>query len=340
MGFVLLLLLVEITDKIKYYFQYGPATWLMVKYFLVKLPGYLTYAIPLSILIGGMLSLLMMGRHSELVAMQANGVDALAIARPVLLSGLAASAMMFVAGETVIPWSNRYSEYIQDVEIVGQADRTFVKNEEIWMRSLNSITHVRKFSKKDKTMDRVTVVLWDDDYNFTQRLCADKAKWWDNGWIFFGVNRTRRMPDGKMAVDVVPSMPGPLDRKPEDFGVVERVAKEMNLGQLSDYIEKITEEGQQPTRYLVDWHNKIAFPLVCLVMSGLSVPFAIKAGPRAGGVGIGIAISTVVAFGYWVVHTIFIGLGHIGVIPPIAAAWAANVLFGLIAGILLLGSGT
>ena len=113
-------LLVELTDKMKYYFQYNPSGWLMMKYFLVKLPGYLFFAIPLGILMGGMLSLLLMARHSEIIAMQANGIDALSVARPVLLIGSAASLIMFVANETIIPWSNSYSEHIQNVEIAGK----------------------------------------------------------------------------------------------------------------------------------------------------------------------------------------------------------------------------
>ncbi|MBI5249676.1 MAG: LptF/LptG family permease, partial [Desulfomonile tiedjei] len=91
LGFVLVSLLVEATDKIKFYFEHNPSGWLMAKYFLVKLPGYLFFTVPLGILMGGMLSLLMMARHSEIIAMQANGIDALSIARPVATIGLVAA---------------------------------------------------------------------------------------------------------------------------------------------------------------------------------------------------------------------------------------------------------
>jgi lipopolysaccharide export system permease protein len=114
----------------------------------------------------------------------------------------------------------------------------------------------------------------------------------------------------------------------------------MNLSQLGDYIDRIDREGQAPTRYLVDWHDKIAFPLVCLLMAALSVPFAVQVNPRGGGVAVGLALSVVVAFSFWILHTMFIALGHGGYIPPIAAAWAANVIFGLAATILLLQAGT
>jgi lipopolysaccharide export system permease protein len=75
-------------------------------------------------------------------------------------------------------------------------------------------------------------------------------------------------------------------------------------------------------------------------MAGLSVPFAIKVSPRGGGVALGLAISIAVAFSFWIVHTMFMALGHGGYIPPLAAAWAANVIFGLTATILVLQSGT
>ncbi|MEW6530376.1 MAG: LPS export ABC transporter permease LptG [Thermodesulfobacteriota bacterium] len=339
-GFVLVFLLIEITDKIKYYFEFNPPGWLMLKYFLVKIPGYLFYVIPLGILLGGMLSLFLMARHSEVIAMQANGIDALAIARPVLMIGVVGSLVLFAANETVIPWSNRYSEYIQDVEIAKKQDRTFFKKDQIWMRSPGSITHIRNFSGADQTLEHVTVVQWDDDYTFKERLYADKAKWWKDRWIFYGVNITRKTADGRFEVETVPSMVGPLDKPPADFGRVERLAKEMNLVQLGSYIDKLAAEGHSPTRYLVDWHDKIAFPWVCLIMAALGVPFAVRASPRAGGVALGLTISVAVAFCYWIGHTFFIALGHGGYIPPIIAAWGANVIFGLSAAILLLHAGT
>jgi len=333
-------LLVELTDKMKYYFQYNPSGWLMIKYFLVKLPGYLFFAIPLGILMGGMLSLLLMARHSEIIAMQANGIDALNIARPVLLIGLVASLVMFVVNETVIPWSNSESERIQNEEIAGKTDRAFFKKDQIWMRSPDSITHIRKFDNSKQTLEHVSIIRWDGNYNFTERIFADKAKWWHNHWVFYGVNRTIRGSSGGFQVESLPSVVAPLMKSPEDFDRVEKVAKEMNLTQLGAYIDKLAEEGQAPSRYLVDWHDKISFPLVCLIMAALSVPFAVRVNPRGGGMAVGLALSLIVAFSYWIVHTMFIALGHGAYIQPIMAAWAANLIFGLTATILLLQAGT
>lgn len=337
---MLVSLLVEMTDKIKLYFEHNPSGWVMAKYFLVKLPGYLFFTVPLAILMGGMLSLLIMARNSEIIAMQANGIDALSIARPVVIIGLVSSLIMFVMNETVIPWSNAYSEYIQNIEIARKSDATLFKQDQIWMRSADSVTVVKKFEKSNNTLERINQVRWDGNYNFTERVYADKAKWWKDHWVFYGVNRTLRTADGKFEVQCIPAMTGMLTKHPEDFERVEKIAKEMNLTQLGEYIDKLIEEGQSPTRYLVDWHDKIAFPLVCLIMAALSVPFAVKVNPRGGGVAIGLGLSLVVAFSYWVAHTLFIALGHAGYIPPVMAAWGANFIFGLTAMILILHAET
>ena len=133
---------------------------------------------------------------------------------------------------------------------------------------------------------------------------------------------------------------GELSKPIEELERVETLAKEMNLIQLGTHIDKLIQEGQAPTRYLVDWHDKIAFPLACLIMAALSVPFAVKASPRGGGLAVGLGMSLVIAFSYWIVHSLFIALGHGAYIPPVAAAWAPNVVFGLSAVVLLLQAGT
>jgi len=340
-GFVMMLLLIDITDKIKYYFQYNPPGSLMLKYFIVKLPGYLFFGIPLGILLAGIVSLLVLARHSELIAMQANGIDAIHIAKPVLSVGLVASFAMFLANESIIPWSNRYSEYVQNVEIAGKADTTYFKKDQIWMRTLDSIIHVENFHKADQSLEKITIIRWNPSYEFSERLYADKAKWWKDHWMLYGVNRTTRAAhDNKVIVETLPALELKLTKTPEDFQRVEVATREMNISQLGDYIDKLSEEGQSPQRYLVDWHAKIAFPIVCLIMSALSVPLAIRTSPRGGGIGIGLGISLVIAFGYWIAHTMFISLGHAGYIPPIAAAWGANIIFGLAAGVMLLQVGT
>ncbi len=339
-GFIMMFLLIEAPDKIKNYFQYNPPAWLMVKYFLCKTPGYLFYVVPLGTLISAMLTLFMMARNSEIIAMQANGVDAMDVARPLIVVGVVGTVGMFILNETIIPWSNRRSEEIEKVEIAKKEDKTFYKGAQIWFRTPEMVTHVDRFIPETNSLENITVIQVDKDYNFVQRIHAAKARWWDKEWIFYGVNRTRRTPGGKFVVDTLASMDGPLNKPPSDFNRTKHLTIEMNLWALSDYIKKLEQEGHPTHRYLVDWHDKIAFPFVCLIMAIISVPFSLKVNPRGGGAAIGLGLAIVIAFGYWVAHTLFIALGHGAYLSPLVSAWATNVIFGLIAFMFLLQAGT
>jgi lipopolysaccharide export LptBFGC system permease protein LptF len=92
--------------------------------------------------------------------------------------------------------------------------------------------------------------------------------------------------------------------------------------------------GANVVPYLVELQRKIAFPLVTLVMTLLAVPFAITTGRRGALYGIGIGI--VLAIVYFIVMSLFVALGKGGILAPMLAAWAPNLLFGAAAVYLVL----
>jgi lipopolysaccharide export LptBFGC system permease protein LptF len=61
-------------------------------------------------------------------------------------------------------------------------------------------------------------------------------------------------------------------------------------------------------------------------MTLLAVPFAVTTGRRGALYGIGIGI--VLAMVYWIALSLFGALGAGGVLDPLLAAWAPNILFG------------
>ena len=61
-------------------------------------------------------------------------------------------------------------------------------------------------------------------------------------------------------------------------------------------------------------------------MTLLAVPFAVTTGRRGAMYGVGVGI--VLAIVYWMALSVFGALGAGGVLPPVLAAWAPNILFG------------
>jgi lipopolysaccharide export system permease protein len=73
---------------------------------------------------------------------------------------------------------------------------------------------------------------------------------------------------------------------------------------------------------------KIAFPLInfVVVLIGASLSTRI----RRGGMAIGFGVSLLISFVYYCALRAGQSLGHGGALPPLLAAWSANLIFGAI----------
>jgi lipopolysaccharide export LptBFGC system permease protein LptF len=73
-------------------------------------------------------------------------------------------------------------------------------------------------------------------------------------------------------------------------------------------------------------------------MTLIAVPFAVMTGRR--GALYGISVGIVLAVVYWITINGFSAVGSAGMLPPLLAAWAPNLLFGAGAAYLLLTART
>ena len=108
----------------------------------------------------------------------------------------------------------------------------------------------------------------------------------------------------------------------------------MTYNELRHYIGELRAGGYDVGRETVWLYRKLAFPFVTLVMALIAIPFAITTGRQGAmyGIGIGVALAVV----YWTMATVFTAIGSGGLLTPVLAAWAPNLLFSAGAAYLLL----
>ena len=105
-----------------------------------------------------------------------------------------------------------------------------------------------------------------------------------------------------------------------------RESSKLTYLELKDYINYLQKSGYNATELQVELYKKISFPVSCVVMSLLGVPFSFSMGRK--GAFFGITASIVIAMAYWGVFNAFEQLGAYGILVPTLAAWAPNILFG------------
>src|SRR5580704_10944971 len=91
--------------------------------------------------------------------------------------------------------------------------------------------------------------------------------------------------------------------------------------------------GPDAKRFLIELHNRFAFPAACLVLMLVGVPLGVAS--RRGGKSSGFVFTILLVFVYYFLSATGTELGHENKLPAFLAVWSANLLFA-VAGTFLL----
>ena len=116
-----------------------------------------------------------------------------------------------------------------------------------------------------------------------------------------------------------------LIEEPNYFEKELRESSKMTYSELKDYILGLQLAGFEVDHLKTELYKKTSFPLVSFIMSILSVPFAFSIGKK--GALYGIAMGVVLGIVYWGAFGLFGLLGSSGLLSPLLAAYAPNLIF-------------
>ena len=175
-------------------------------------------------------------------------------------------------------------------------------------------------------MDGMLLLEIDKDFRVVSRLDARKARWTPDGWQITGGTMRRVDGENRVRTESFDSRLVTLPEHIDDFTQIQKLPEAMSFLELRAYVGKLQESGHQVAKYVVQLYSKLSFPLVHLIMALVAIPFAL-ASPRSGGRAVGIGIAIVIAVGYWMVHSMALAFAQADLLPPVLAAWTANIVF-------------
>ncbi|MFH1027664.1 MAG: LPS export ABC transporter permease LptG [Pseudomonadota bacterium] len=328
-SFVAIYLVLDMMDKIPRYLRAGGAISDIAAFFLNKMPEMVGQTAAFSTLMATLLTLGLLSRSSEITAMRSCGISLLRISLPMLMLGLVASVLLLVNAEMLVPKSYERMDYIERVRIKKQGVNAVFKLNNIWFRNDSMIIQARAFDPQKRMLKGVTVWTMDDSLTPVSRIDADRAEFKDGLWTL----RQLQVKDFSVGTGyratVVPSMEVALNLKVDDLKVLDNNADNLSYRKLREYAENLQRGGYQAFRYMTMMHSKISSPFAAFVMVVLGIPFAMR-NSRSGGVALGIGASVGIGFGYFVINAVLLSYGRSGVLPAVAAAWGANVIFCLV----------
>jgi LPS export ABC transporter permease LptG len=310
----------------------------MAEFFYYKTPEFVFFIIPLTVLIAVMVTIGIMTKNSELVVMQACGISLYRVAIPLVILAIAASGSMFLLQDRILPYSNRRAQALRHV-IRGGTPRTFdVVNRKWLVARSGSIYNYTFYDQRRHELNGLSIYDFDRTRSDLVRRVyvgfaghvPDSQQTWRSrdGWV-------REFAQGTDLKAFVTFPSRDLTLEPPDYFATESEEPDrMTYGQLKKYIADLSASGVNVVPQTVALHRKLSFPMVTLIMTLIAVPFAVTTGKR--GALYGIAVGIVLAVVYWIAINAFSAVGSAGMMPPLLAAWAPNLIFGAGAAYLLL----
>ncbi|HEY7541873.1 MAG TPA: LPS export ABC transporter permease LptG [Methylomirabilota bacterium] len=321
-----LFIVVDLVKTLDKYLRVKPPLWYILEHFAYRLPAALHDGLPVVMLVATIFLFLTLSRYHELTALKAAGVSLYRVAAPVLAVGFLVAVGAGLFQELALPVLNERGDEVDRVKIRGQAPRHLQTRQRLWVRSADTrFYRVELLNPATNDLHGVTILELDRDFRLTGRLDARRAHWTPGGWELSEGAYRQITDDGK--VQTVPFSSTALDLKEEldDFLRIQKPVSTMSFWELRDYIAQLEAAGFQIRKYLVELYSKLSFPLVNLVMVLVAIPFALQS-PRGGRLfGIGLAI--IIMAGYLVVHYVALAFARADLLPPLIAAWTANVIF-------------
>ena len=303
------------------------------------IPNHLYELLPISVLIGTIFVMARMAQSSEYTILRTSGLNPWRALKMLLNLGAFFVVLSFVIGDYLVPLSERTAQLLkaryQGTITVGQTGA--------WLKEKQAyntvIANVRKLSP-DNEMLGLQIFEFNNMGLVVSKIQAASASFaLDNSWQLHSVTRTEfNLPAdpataknaAKQSADVarstVDSFRWPTEITPEMVSVALLKPERMGTLDLFNYIRHLDANGQSAQRYEIEFWKKVFYPLSCLVMVMLALPFAYLHF-RSGGIAAYVFSGVMIGISFFLLNNVFGYVGNLQNWQPWLAAAAPGMLY-------------
>ncbi|NDD26681.1 MAG: YjgP/YjgQ family permease [Proteobacteria bacterium] len=333
---------------------------------LASIPGVLAYAFPMSSLLACLMAFGRLSADSEVVAMKAGGISLYRIARPGLALTVVLSIVAFYLIDQIAPEANYQAHNLVAKQLVAESGQMQnLKVQEVAADGTDRVVLARSFDLDRGLLSQLTILFYRSNLR-VRVMYAEDAVWEKQsdglyGWVMHKVKTQDLDANQSVTYDTFSEqMVAPIASTPAQLAVRPRGRDEMTRDMLLDkiryerYMAQIEAEEARVAEskglkkgenkglkkawsYTVEYYSRIAIPFSCLVFGLFGIPLGLQ--PHRTSKSIGLGLSIIFIFIYYLLMTTSRSLGESGILPPFVAAWLPNALFAAVGMVLLVRAG-
>jgi lipopolysaccharide export system permease protein len=217
-------------------------------------------------------------QSSEFTILRTSGLGPWRALRTLLVVGAGFVVLTFVVGDYVSPWADRTAELLkarfQGNITVGQTG-AWLKEKQRYAQFAANVTAIAS----DGNMRGVRIYEFDNRGLIVSMTRAETASFGtDDSWLLEHADRTEFTAKGTDTVRIeksqIPEFRWPTQISSEMVSATVLKPERMSTIDLFEYIQHLDANGQSAQRYEIEFWKKVFYPLSCLVMVVLALPFA------------------------------------------------------------------
>jgi len=335
---VSLFVVFDLTEMIDHIIKNKIPAAIIIKYYKYFSLQIVYQISPIVVLVTTLMTFALLSRTNEIIACKALGISLYRVALPAVVGALVITAFSgYLESGKILPAANEKVAQAKD-RIQGRTTaRTYRRADRQWLFGQGRyIYNYLNYDANTQTLQRLQVFDFDPAHHLIRRLFTESAHYIGDAWVFSrgwartfpGSFRVKFEQFDEPRIVHYPETPGYFDseiRPPDQMGYRE----------LKDYIEEMNESGQPEPELLVSLYQKVAYPVISLVMALVALPFAFRLGRQGALYGVG--LSVILGFVFMAIFAFFTKLGEAGALPALVAVWSPGTVFAILSVYLFLG---
>lgn len=298
----------------------------------LSLPNRLYELLPISVLIGSVYGLVRLAQGSEFTILRTSGLGPTRALRTLLTLGLGFTLLTIGIGDYIAPTADRSAQLLK-AEYRGQIS---VGQTGAWLKERNegtqSSVNIRSMDANGE-LQRVRVFEFNAEGLIQRTLDARSAVIKPDGWQLkqVAVNHfaTGLVEGPRTAREIHDELLWPSTITADMIAVTLLRPDRMKTLDLYQYVQHLESNNQESLRYEIEFWRKVFYPLSCLVMVVLALPFAylhFRAKGTAGYVFAGVMIG----ISFFLLNNVFGYIGNLRAWEPWVAAAAPGLLYSMV----------
>ena len=300
-------------------------------YVLLQVPNHLYELLPIAVLIGTIFVMARLAQSSEFTILRTSGLGPWRALRSLLGLGLIFTLLTFAAGDYLAPAADRAGQLLK-ARYQGQLS---VGQTGAWLKERqpdrNYTVNVMALTP-DGALQGVRIFESDLRGFMVSMTQARRAEFGEDAWILkdverigFGATATgTALASGQRQASVT----WPTSISSEMVSVALLKPDRMRTLDLFQYIRHLESNGQTSQRYEIEFWRKVFYPLSCLVMVVLALPFAYLHF-RSGGITGYVFGGVLIGISFFLLNNVFGYIGNLGNWLPWLTAAAPGLIYSL-----------